>query len=92
MVKTSCPVSVDLPALTHPLGVWVEDDDVTGCLRCKKDLTVGWLTSGKHHCRKCGWVICSECVAPEKMFVAKTLNPKHKKSNKQGYHCVYSMF
>eukprot|EP00211_Chloroparvula_japonica_P000941 CAMPEP_0119123536 /NCGR_PEP_ID=MMETSP1310-20130426/3452_1 /TAXON_ID=464262 /ORGANISM="Genus nov. species nov., Strain RCC2339" /LENGTH=1041 /DNA_ID=CAMNT_0007113373 /DNA_START=100 /DNA_END=3225 /DNA_ORIENTATION=+ len=41
-------------------AVMEEDQNVTNCRRCRSTLG-GYLTSGKHHCRKCGKIFCDQC-------------------------------
>jgi len=38
--------------------VWVNDADVSACMRCAREFGLCWW---KHHCRYCGKVVCSEC-------------------------------
>lgn len=47
------------PRQTHQ---WTPDDLVDECYNCKSKFKVffGYIT-GKHHCRRCGRVFCSEC-------------------------------
>jgi hypothetical protein len=37
---------------------WVPDSSVGGCSRCSQQFT---LTRRRHHCRKCGAVVCNRC-------------------------------
>jgi len=39
---------------------WVINDDAKVCMICQKDF-FGIVTTGKHHCRSCGIVICEKC-------------------------------
>lgn len=48
--------------------VWIPDEDVTHCTKCY--IEFGY-TIYKHHCRKCGQVICNSCSKK------KTLIPRH---------------
>ena len=40
---------------------WVADSESSHCQCAKEDQ--GWYSSpGKHHCRRCGGVVCSDCL------------------------------
>ena len=45
-------------ASTDVAPVWVQDRDVKNCQVCAKKFS---MTTRRHHCRKCGSVVCSEC-------------------------------
>jgi hypothetical protein len=38
---------------------WVVDSDVSACMSCGEDFMLNIF--GKHHCRACGNIVCSEC-------------------------------
>jgi len=38
--------------------VWVPDMNASNCMRCNEPFTV---IIRKHHCRKCGYVVCDKC-------------------------------
>ncbi|CAG8633017.1 24111_t:CDS:2 [Dentiscutata erythropus] len=40
-------------------GIWENDDDVKECRRCQKPFMR--LYRRKHHCRRCGQVVCNQC-------------------------------
>ena len=40
---------------------WVDDEQSDSCHCCQKRIRSGFILSGKHHCRCCGNVVCSEC-------------------------------
>jgi len=40
-------------------AVWVPDNEATKCMHCKK--AEFSLIHRRHHCRKCGMVVCNEC-------------------------------
>lgn len=44
-----------------PRNKWTPDSDHKTCMSCQTKFKSGLFTSGKHHCRKCGFVICKEC-------------------------------
>merc|ERR1712096_463761 len=41
---------------------WVNEDNINACQICTGAFTGGWFSSGKHHCRNCGKVICDKCT------------------------------
>ena len=40
---------------------WEPDNKHSKCQSCKIKFSRGFFKSGKHHCRKCGSVICTKC-------------------------------
>ncbi|KAJ8392019.1 hypothetical protein AAFF_G00083290 [Aldrovandia affinis] len=38
---------------------WIRDNEVTMCMKCKEPFNA--LTRRRHHCRACGYVVCSKC-------------------------------
>lgn len=46
------------PAREHA-AVWVPDNEATTCMLCKK--TKFGVLERRHHCRKCGAVVCANC-------------------------------
>ncbi|RHZ63724.1 hypothetical protein Glove_328g26 [Diversispora epigaea] len=50
--------NVPAHSLTTPAGKWESDQDVNECRRCRKRFG---LFVRKHHCRKCGQVVCDRC-------------------------------
>jgi MAD (mothers against decapentaplegic) interacting protein len=40
--------------------VWIPDSDATSCLHCDMKFTV---IKRRHHCRACGYVLCSKCCS-----------------------------
>jgi hypothetical protein len=40
--------------------VWIPDGDATSCLHCDMKFTV---IKRRHHCRACGYVLCSKCCS-----------------------------
>ena len=43
----------------QPVADWVADDAVVACMICKSNFT---LFFRRHHCRRCGQVVCSKCA------------------------------
>ena len=41
-------------------STWQPDETAEYCAKCERKFT-GWITSGKHHCRRCGRIFCSSC-------------------------------
>ena len=41
-------------------STWQPDETAECCAKCERKFT-GWITSGKHHCRRCGRIFCSSC-------------------------------
>jgi len=39
-------------------AVWIPDDAINDCMGCEKEFS---LIKRKHHCRRCGKVVCAEC-------------------------------
>jgi len=44
---------------------WVPDADADKCMRCRAEFT---LFFRRHHCRKCGYVVCATC-SPHRMLI-----------------------
>ncbi|XP_008429021.1 pleckstrin homology domain-containing family F member 2 [Poecilia reticulata] len=53
-------------------AVWVPDSEATVCMRCKKVKFTP--VSRRHHCRKCGYVVCGPCS--EKKFLLPSQSSK----------------
>ncbi|UYV84806.1 PLEKHF2 [Cordylochernes scorpioides] len=53
-------------------AVWVPDNDANICMHCK--LTEFTLLNRKHHCRKCGDVVCGGCS--NKKFLIPSMSSK----------------
>jgi FYVE/RhoGEF/PH domain-containing protein 5/6 len=50
---------------TAPL--WIPNDSVNECMSCTKEFT---LIRRKHHCRRCGQIICDECSKTRAIITA----------------------
>ena len=50
------------PALPEACGElnWMPDDGATHCTLCKA-VEFGLLSNRRHHCRKCGMLVCAAC-------------------------------
>jgi hypothetical protein len=46
-------------AVEEHAAVWVPDGEASVCMRCKKSQFT--LINRRHHCRKCGAVVCGPC-------------------------------
>ncbi|KAJ8411630.1 hypothetical protein AAFF_G00164380 [Aldrovandia affinis] len=59
------------PSSEHA-AVWVPDSEATVCMRCQKIKFTP--VSRRHHCRKCGFVVCGTCS--EKKFLLPSQSSK----------------
>jgi len=59
--------------LAEDSPVWVPDHDASVCMHCKK--TEFSLVNRRHHCRKCGHVICSSCSSKRFLLPAQASRP-----------------
>ena len=41
-------------------STWQPDETAEYCAKCEAKFS-GWITSGKHHCRRCGRIFCANC-------------------------------
>lgn len=60
VVGTNAPES----AFQHEALVqvkWQPNEDAEACAVCKAEFVGGLVSSGKHHCRRCGMVVCQGC-------------------------------
>lgn len=53
--------------------VWVPDSDATTCMHCKKSQFS--LINRKHHCRKCGMVVCNACSNQKWLLPQQSSHP-----------------
>ena len=51
---------------------WTPDEDAPGCQLCDRRWT---LFNRRHHCRKCGRLVCNAC-SPMRQHVSASPNPK----------------
>ncbi|CAH0482559.1 unnamed protein product [Peronospora belbahrii] len=52
-------------------GQWVPDVSVNTCMLCRTDFGF-WIR--RHHCRRCGAVICDGCSGSRTKFINKEIN------------------
>lgn len=57
--------SIRLSKKTSEAGVWTPDQEVNECAVCKRGFN---LINRRHHCRKCGAVVCGKC-SEQRMFL-----------------------
>jgi len=57
--------SIRLSKKTSEAGVWTPDEEVIECALCKKRFNI---VNRRHHCRKCGSVVCGKC-SEQRMFL-----------------------
>jgi len=60
------------PAREHA-AVWVPDNEATTCMLCKK--TKFSVLERRHHCRKCGAVICANCSSKKFLLPSQSSKP-----------------
>uniref|UniRef100_K3WUK0 FYVE-type domain-containing protein n=1 Tax=Globisporangium ultimum (strain ATCC 200006 / CBS 805.95 / DAOM BR144) TaxID=431595 RepID=K3WUK0_GLOUD len=53
-------------------GQWVPDVSVNACMLCRSEFSF-W--SRKHHCRRCGAVVCYACSGSRTKFIYKEISP-----------------
>ena len=53
--------------------VWQPDSVAKRCVSCDKEFG---LLVRRHHCRACGYVACTDCLAPEKTALPATGDEK----------------
>ena len=44
---------------------WMDDNSTNKCSGCNIEIKSGIISSGKHHCRRCGGIFCSDCTKHE---------------------------
>lgn len=62
-------------------GKWQPNNKHETCQLCNTKFSGGVFKSGKHHCRKCGFVICGQCsdYSLKKQTVCKSCYNKYSK-------------
>ena len=53
-------VSMDMPTAVSTQPKWESDAEATACRRCQATFS---FLKRKHHCRRCGRVVCASCSA-----------------------------
>lgn len=61
------------PSLEHA-AVWVPDADASVCMHCRKYQFTAFLNR-RHHCRKCGAVVCNPCSNKKFLLPAQSSKP-----------------
>ncbi|XP_027005775.2 pleckstrin homology domain-containing family F member 2-like [Tachysurus fulvidraco] len=54
-------------------AVWVPDSEATVCMRCQKVKFT--LFRRRHHCRKCGFVVCGPCSEKKYLLPSQSSKP-----------------
>jgi len=54
-------------------AVWVPDDEAKGCMLCKKSQFN--VINRRHHCRKCGAVVCGNCSSNKLLLPSQSSKP-----------------
>jgi FYVE zinc finger len=65
-----------LQVRVHGAPPWIDNSARTKCALCNK--TFGTFTL-KHHCRRCGEIICDACSSHRKAVAHPAVNPKAEK-------------
>ncbi|KDO31634.1 hypothetical protein SPRG_03554 [Saprolegnia parasitica CBS 223.65] len=67
-----------LPSVNRDAFRWIPDKEAEKCMNCNSEFTV---FNRKHHCRRCGHVVCKNCspnirrVSPQDPFPVRVCNP-----------------
>ncbi|CAK4419424.1 unnamed protein product [Aphanomyces euteiches] len=67
-----------LPAVNREAFKWVPDKETDKCMNCNAMFTV---INRKHHCRRCGHIVCANCspnirrMSPQDPFPVRVCNP-----------------
>lgn len=60
------------PSLEHA-AVWIPDAEASICMHCRK--TQFTVLNRRHHCRKCGAVVCNPCSSKKYLLPAQSSKP-----------------
>ncbi|GFS31758.1 pleckstrin homology domain-containing family F member 2 [Trichonephila inaurata madagascariensis] len=60
------------PSLEHA-AVWIPDAEASICMHCRK--TQFTVINRRHHCRKCGAVVCNPCSSKKFLLPAQSSKP-----------------
>jgi threonine synthase len=85
-------VGLLLRAMSFRRAIWVEDQSVLSCTKCRAEFN---YVNTKHHCRKCGLVFChdctkNKCIIPQDELVprpASWMNMSSVLSNEDNFRC-----
>ncbi len=67
------------------MNKWINDSECNKCCKCKKYFH---LFRRKHHCRKCGFIYCHECLNDVVYYGLKTKICNICKNNKTYYEYI----
>lgn len=56
--------------MTSEMPVWQPDEDASSCYICDSHFTV---FNRRHHCRKCGKIVCAECSGQQVKYFPRTM-------------------
>ncbi|XP_017769556.1 PREDICTED: pleckstrin homology domain-containing family F member 2 isoform X2 [Nicrophorus vespilloides] len=60
-------------AVEEHAAVWVPDGDASTCMHCRK--TQFTFVNRRHHCRKCGAVVCGPCSSKRYLLPSQSSKP-----------------
>lgn len=60
-------------AVKDHAAVWVPDSEASACMNCKKSQFT--MLNRRHHCRKCGAVVCGPCSSKKFLLPNQSSKP-----------------